>query len=120
MQPGSWYKERVEKLDLDLKALHKRKSVFAWLRLATIIGIIAFSYFLWPAGLVYVLIPDLLLLVAFFRSVYADLKNKRAIEHNNYLVAINEAELKALEHHYYHFADGNELMPKEHYYANDL
>jgi len=120
MQPETWYKERLLNLNDDLQILLKKKSRLAWLRFAAIISIAACWYFLNPVGLMYFLIPSLLLLVTFIRLVFADLKNKSAIEHNNYLVAINENELKALAHNYYHFADGNEFIPKEHFYANDL
>jgi DNA mismatch repair ATPase MutS len=60
------------------------------------------------------------LLVLFTRLVFADLSNKSLIEHNRYLLALNEDELKALSHNYYHFAEGTAYIPKEHYYANDL
>ena len=120
MQPEEYYKQQLDKLNLELKTLLKKKSTLAWLRFTAIIGIIASSYFLWPVGLMYVLIPGILLLIVFTRLVFADLKNRSAIEHNSHLIKINEDELKALTHNYYHFADGDEFMPKEHFYANDL
>jgi DNA mismatch repair ATPase MutS len=120
MNPETWYKERLLKLTNDRQILLKKKSRLAWLRFAAIISIAACWYFLNPMGLVYFLIPSFLLLVIFTRLVFTDLKNKSAIEHNNYLVTINEGELKALAHNYYHFEDGNEFIPKEHFYANDL
>ena len=120
MPPDIYYKQRLNDLTLELKILLKRKTTLAWLRFATIIAIISCWYFLYPSGLLYALIPSILLLILFTRLVFADLKNKSKIEHTNYLIAINEEELKALTHNYYHFADGNEFMPKEHFYANDL
>ncbi len=120
MQPGEYYKDRSHKLKGCLSDLLKKKSTLAWLRFTAIIGIIVCSYFLWPAGLIYVLIPDLLLLIVFTRLVFTDLKNRDSIEHNSHLIKINEDELKALAHNYYHFANGSEFIPKEHFYANDL
>ena len=120
MQPDIFYKEQLNKLNLELSTLLKRKASLAWLRFVAIIAIIACWYFLYPSGLLYALIPSVLLLIIFTRLVFTDLKNKSAIEHTNYLITINENELKALAHNYYHFKDGNEYIPKEHFYANDL
>jgi hypothetical protein len=120
MQPETWYKERLIILNHELEALLKKKSTLAWFRFAAITGILACSYFLWPLGLSYVIISGLLLLALFTRFVFADLKNKRAIEHQHRLIAINEDELKAQAHMYYHFTNGSEFIPKEHFYANDL
>ena len=120
MQPNIFYKEQLNKLNLELSTLLKRKASLAWLRFAAIIAIIACWYFLYPSGLLYALVPSILLLIIFTRLVFTDLKNKSAIEHTNYLITINEDELKALAHNYYHLKDGNEFIPKEHFYANDL
>jgi len=120
MPPGEFYKQRIEALQKDLSLLHKKKSNLAWLRFASISGIIAAWYFLIPFGLWYVLVPAFLLMILFTRLVFADIKNKSAIEHQKILVSINEDEIKALNHHYHHFADGREFIPKEHFYANDL
>ena len=120
MGPAEYYQQRLKSLDAESVLLHKKKSRLAWLRFAAIISIAACLYFLVPFGLWYILIPVFLLLALFTRLVFADLKNKAAIEHNRFLISINEDELKALEHTYYHFADGNEFTPKEHFYANDL
>ena len=120
MQPEEYYKQRLKKLGIEQDLLLKRKSTLAWLRFAAIIGIIACGYFLLPYGCFYILAPALLLLIGFTRLIFTDLRNKSAIEHNKRLIAINENEIKALEHSYYQFLDGHEFIPKEHAYANDL
>ncbi len=120
MQAKIFYTHNIEKLTLDLKILLKKKSTLALLRFTAVISIVICWYFLNPLGLVYLLIPVFLLLILFTRLVFADLKNKSAIEQNNNLVKINEDELKALAHQYFQFAEGNEFIPKEHFYANDL
>jgi DNA mismatch repair ATPase MutS len=120
MLPGEFYKQRLTALQIDLNLLHKKRSTLAWLRFGAITGIAAVWYFLIPYGLLYVIFPGLILLLLFTRLVFADLKNKSFIKHHKYLIAINEDELKALAHSYYHFADGSEYIPKEHFYANDL
>lgn len=120
MLPHEYYKQRLTSLTIDLNLLYKKKSTLAWLRFASVAGIIASLYFLIPLGLLYVIIPVVVLLFLFTRLIFADLKNKSAIEHHKYLICINEDELKALAHDYFHFSDGSEYLPKEHFYANDL
>lgn len=120
MQPAAYYTQRLESLGSDLNALLRRRVVFAWLRFAAIIALLILLYFLYPSGWLYITITCLLLLTFFTRLVFSDLKIRAAIEHTGFLITINENELKALQHSYYQFADGNEFLPKEHAYAGDL
>ncbi|MBL0202418.1 MAG: hypothetical protein IPP81_20355 [Chitinophagaceae bacterium] len=120
MRPGEYYNGRVIALQDDLKLLTKKRTMLAWLRFAVVAGIIACCYFLLPLGLLYCIIPGILLLFLFTRLIFADLNNKSLIEHTKKLLTVNENELKALSHNYYHFAEGREYIPKEHFYANDL
>ncbi|MFZ1451672.1 MAG: hypothetical protein WAT20_03175 [Ferruginibacter sp.] len=120
MEPGEFYKNSIISLQNDLKLLRKKRAILAWVRFAVVIGIAACCYFLIPVGLFYCVIPCILLVVIFTRLVFADLRNKSSIEHTTHLLAINEDELKALAHNYFHFDEGRAHIPKEHYYANDL
>jgi hypothetical protein len=120
MEPLQFYQQRLEDLKIELKKLQQRKSAFAWLRLGAIIAIVVGFYFLWSMGIMYVIIASVLLLFIFTRLIYADLKNQSDIEHTNYLIRINEDELKCLAGNYYDFESGSEHIPKEHPYANDL
>ena len=120
MDAKQFYQTRLGELRAYLKQLQQRKSSFAWLRLGAIIAIVAGFYFLWSLGIIYVIIASVLLLIIFVRLVNADLKNQSKIEHTNQLVRINENELKFLDGNYYDFPSGNEHIPKEHPYANDL
>jgi len=120
MQPETFYNNRLEDLKQDLTVLQKKKSMLAWLRFATVIALMMALYFLFPYGWLYVVPVCLLLSILFTRLVFEDLKNRSALEHTNFLIRINENELKALQHNYYQFSDGIEYMPKEHAYAADL
>ncbi len=104
----------------DLKKLQQKKSVFGWLRFGSIAAIIFAFYLLWQLGPWYVIVTSIALLTLFLRLLYADLKNKAAIDHANYLININNDELKFLDGNYYDFAPGNEHIPADHLYANDL
>ena len=119
MPPENFYKQNILDLQATLKNLLKKRNIFGWLRFAMVI-FIACTYFIFPLGLVVVTFTILLLLIVFTRLIYADLNNKIIIETTQNLININEDELKALAHNYYHFADGSEHIPKEHLYANDL
>lgn len=120
MGPDEYYNKRITALKNDLKLLNKKRKALAWFRFAVVAGIAACCYFLLPFGLLFCIVPGILLLVLFTRLVFADLSNKSLIEHTTYLHAANEDELKALSHNYYHFAEGRAYIPKEHFYANDL
>ncbi len=115
-----FYKNRIEGLQTELKKLQQKKSAFGWLRFGSIAAIIAAFYVLWSLGIWYVIIISFILLIVFIRLLYADLKNKAAINHTNYLIEINENELKFLAGNFYDFNDSNQYIPKEHLYANDL
>src|SRR5665647_1695747 len=120
MPPEIYYKQRIAGLQQKLQQLLQKQRLLGWLRFAVVVLMIAGIYFLWPQGWVYVTVTTLLLLIVFTRLLFTDLRNKTAIENTRHLMCINEDELKALAHNYYHFADGLEHLPKEHLYANDL
>ncbi len=120
MQAEIYYKERIATLQQQLQQLLSKKSLLGWLRFAVIILLIAAIYFFLPLGWIYVTASAVLLFIVFTRLLFTDLNNKTTIENTRYLITINEDELKALAHNYYHFADGQEHLPKEHLYANDL
>ncbi|MGC4102590.1 MutS-related protein [Ferruginibacter sp.] len=120
MQPDIFYKKRIETLEIQYQQLLQKKSLLGWLRFGAILAIGLAVYFLWPSGTGTVAVAVVALLVAFTRLVFMDLANKTAIKHTQHLKKINEAELKALAHDYYHFEDGHEYIPATHPYAGDL
>lgn len=120
MRPVDFYIGNIKALREDLTQLIKKRTRFAWLRFAAIAAIAGCFYYLLPLGILYCIVPVLLLLSLFIRLIFADLSNKSLIVHTQYQVKVNEDELKALSHEYYQFPDGSSYMPKEHAYANDL
>ena len=120
MLPANYYTERIAVLEQQLQQLLKKKSILGWLRFAVVALLIGAIYFLLSLGWMYVAIAASLLLIAFTRLLFTDLRNKSNIENTRHLIAINEDELKALAHNYFHFPIGIEHTPKEHLYANDL
>ena len=120
MEPFEFYQIRIDSLQQQLKKLQQKKSAFGWLRFGSIAGIIAAFYFLYSLGILYVIIVSVVLLIIFTRLLLADLKNKSAIAHTGYLLKINTDEIKILSGDYHGFPDGNEHIPEDHLYANDL
>ncbi len=120
MQPDQYYKERLQKLQQELKKLMQKKKSLGWLRFGTVAAILTGIYILWTLGWIYIVVTALLLAIIFLRLVFIDQENATAIEHAKHLIAINTDELKALEHNYYHFDAGTAFIPAAHLYANDL
>ena len=120
MLPDIYYKERLEKLKESLKALREKKSALGWVRFFMIVTIILSVYFLWPYGIGYVIAIAAILFIGFVKIVFIDIDNNAAIDHTNHLIKINEDESEALQHSYYHFAEGKQYIDNEHLYANDL
>lgn len=120
MEPANFYRQQILDLEIELRKLQQRKSYFGWLRFSSIAAIIAVFYFLWSAGIWYVIIVSIVLLIIFTRLLLADLKNKAAITHTAQLININKDELKFLAGDYYGFPDGSQHIPEGHLYANDL
>jgi len=120
MRPNNFYHTRIEWLKAEAKKLQQKKTAFGWLRFGSIAAIIVAFYVLWSLGVWYTIVASIVLLTIFIRLLYADLKNKAAIVHTNNLININIDELKFLDGDYYHFDSGNEYIPSDHLYANDL
>ena len=120
MTADIFYPQRNTQLQEEQKKLNNKKSLLAWLRLACIAAIIAAFYFLIPMGWSLTIAVAVILVFIFVQLIYKDLRNKAAIAHNKQLLQINEAEIKALQGAYYHFADGTQHTPKDHFYANDM
>jgi DNA mismatch repair ATPase MutS len=120
MPPELYYNQRLQQLQQQLILLLKRKSKLGWARLFAGICFIAGIYFLWSVSAGFMIATSLILLIVFVRLIFADNENKQAIQHTKHLIQINQDELNALQHNYYHFAEGNEFIQPEHPYANDL
>ena len=120
IQAKTFYQQRIITLQEQHQQLLQKKSILAWLRFGAVVAIFTALYFLLPVGIGYAVGTALLLVLVFVRLLFTDLENKAAIKNNRHLVKINEAELQALEHHYYSFDDGKQYLPAEHPYANDL
>ena len=120
MEPKEFYSSRIVQLTAQKKKLQQRKSVFAVLRLGSIIAVIAIFYFLWSINKFYAIAAAILTVAVFIKLIYRDLANRAAIKHLQQLLVINENELLALDGKYDHFEDGHIYTTQDHFYANDM
>ncbi len=120
MTAQEFYNHRLSTISAKQQQLNRKKNAYGFLRLALMAAMIASVYFLWPHGLLFVFAAIMVIGLVFTRVLYRDIANKESITHHTLLAGINEAELKALQHDYYHFANGQQFVPKDHYYANDM
>ncbi len=120
MEAKQFYENRIGTLKQEQKILQQRKSIFGILRLGSMLAIIAAFYFLWSLNKLFAIAPAIILIAVFIQLIYKDLANKAAIKHLQYLININEDELKALEGKYNKFEDGVQFTPHDHFYANDM
>jgi len=120
MEPKEFYSSRIGQLTAQKKKLQQRKSVFAVLRLGSIIVVVAIFYFLWSINKFYAIAASVTAATVFIRLIYKDLANRAAIKHLQQLITINENELLALQGKYEQFEDGTIYTPQDHFYANDM
>ena len=90
------------------------------MRFGSVAAIIVAFYFLWSLGMIIAFSVAVFLLIIFVRLVYQDLANKAATKQLGHLIAINEAEIRAMDGAYFQFADGAAYLPREHSYAADI
>lgn len=113
------YESQVVKLGSELKKLESRRSSFAWLRLGSIAAIILAFYLLWQAGIAFVILAAVILLIVFARLVYADIRNHEKIHFTKTLIRLYQDEIAALKGAF-PFDDGKDFIQKEHLYTSDL
>ncbi len=120
MEALAYYTERKKDLTAQLLKTKQYKSVFAALRLGSIVAVFLIFYFLWNTGKIYAVSAAFIMLIIFIRLVHKDLANSAAAAHLKRLIGINEDEINAVAGKYFQFDDGKIFTPHEHFYANDM
>ncbi len=120
MEPQEYYRQRLAAVAVEIGKLRQKKSVLGWLRLASIIILVAGIYLLINYGLGITIIFSIAILFIFSRLLLADLANNDVISHLERIKKVNEDELRYLAYDYLHFPGGENLSPPGHLYANDL
>lgn len=120
-EPLTFYEGRIRELNHERKLLLDRQRMLGWTRLLSFIFAFIALWQLWqPFGILAAFITFFLILGLFIYLVVQDLKNKEAIENNRLLTELNKTEINILKHSFINRADGAELKPDTHDYANDL
>ncbi|MEX0635630.1 MAG: hypothetical protein WD135_02600, partial [Ferruginibacter sp.] len=120
MTAASFYDNRLKALQQLQQQLLKKKNMLALVRFACIVAIGLTAWLLWPLGWYYATGLIIVLLFVFVRVVYIDMANRWKIKNTLTLIQLNENEVKALQHDFKSFNNGNEYTPKDHFYANDM
>ncbi len=119
-QPLEFYHKQLASHQANLKKMQQRKSVFGWLRLGSVLTIIAVFYLLFQLGWMYYVPVTIVLCIIFVRLIHADLDNRDKIIFTKRLIAIQEDELKSQDFNYKHFYNGQLEQPINHFYADDM
>ena len=120
INPSDIYQQKLHVLNKKITILERRKSVFGWLRFATLVAALLAVWKLWTLGIL-IALPIFFLLTGLFLFILSkDLSNNSAIRNLERLQKINESEIKILTHHFTHLPDGINYKPETHEYANDL
>jgi DNA mismatch repair ATPase MutS len=120
MTASEFYTYRVEKINIEIKKLQSKKSLFGILRFGSILGIIATLYFLWNFNKNITFVVVVCIVIVFIKLIHADLTNKASIKHLQHLLKINSNELLALSGNINSFDGGEKYTPHTHEYANDM
>ncbi|MEQ1554058.1 MAG: hypothetical protein ABL929_07765 [Ferruginibacter sp.] len=120
MQAIEFYENNIEELDLKIKKLLAKKSVFGLLRFGNVLLIIFVFYYLWHINIILAIAIAVLLSIVFIQLIYKDLTNKAAIKHLQHVQKINENEILAVEGINSQFENGFKFTPNNHFYANDM
>ncbi|MGZ5190289.1 MAG: MutS-related protein [Flavisolibacter sp.] len=118
--PATVYQETISKHQQQLELLLRKRRTLGWLRfvvfILTIIGGWQLFVYAGPPALIFIIAGIAVLLYL----VYKDADNNQSITNTKTLIAINQDELKVLDHNFYYRYDGHEHAPGDHDYANDL
>ena len=120
MNATEFYAKRIEEINIDLKKLQSKKSIFGVLRFGSIVGILGIFYFLWNVHKNFTIALAVFIIIVFIKLIHADLANKATIKHLQHLLKINTTELLALSGNFSVFENGEKYKPHTHEYANDM
>ena len=119
LNPGTFYKERKDKLSKLLVQVKRQLWVSSMIRLTVfILAILGIYLFYDNSNYILLIILFAAILFLFLVSRHSDLnykKNKLLA-----LISINETELQVLDRKFYQLPDGNEFIDRGHFYSQDI
>jgi len=118
--PAETYRHQLNTLEARLQEAKRKKERISWTRLAVIIATALRGYQLWTQNIPLAFFAAAVGIAIFLLLVVLAGRNHDIIVQLNNLVAINQEELKVLDHQYTQLPDGIHFKPADHAYANDL
>jgi len=117
-KPADFYREKLEMAKLELSRLTHRLKWFGWYRFAAFAGmllpVVVLGFEWWSIGV------SLVSLVLFFILVKANVLLEKKKRRAAIIQQLAENELLALKHSFLHFANGQEFLDVDHFFAYDL
>lgn len=120
LQPIEFYQSRITELSSIHLSLKKRHSATGWARLIVFLLAIVTIVYLWPYGLAYAGLSLIPFIAIFLILVTYSLRIEEQLRNTGYLVNINRNELRALNHDYRHFYNGDAFIDHTNAVQNDL
>jgi hypothetical protein len=114
------YKTRAAIFKSEADALRLKYDRYSWVRLAVFLGGLGLVALLFTAHWAIGAVAAVVFLGGFYRLMQWHLAIQAAANHAERLVAINEAENRALAHDFTGFPDGDRFLRHDHPYALDL
>lgn len=118
--PLEWYKLEINRLEIERKLYRQRRTKLAWFRFFSLIAALAIPIYLFSFSVFPAILAFVILLAVFLYFVLQDIKNNERIANTEQLLAINEREVKVLQHDFFHLPSGEQHLGPQHDYAHDL
>lgn len=115
----SFYQQRIEELDVDLRKYTQLSRMWVVVRLSFFVMLCAHAYFSFPYSL-YAGIALIGMIVLFLFFVRKSIENKERLNFVKRLIQLNENEIKAAQFDYSAFGDGEAYKESNHPYSYDM
>ncbi len=115
----TFYKKRLEELAVESKKYTQRARIWVAVRLLSFLSIGILAYFTYPYG-GYSALGILGTVILFLIFVRKSAENTDQLNYVKALIRINENEIKASQHDFSSFDDGEEYMNPQHPFSYDM
>src|SRR5690554_1624344 len=115
----AFYTEQLNSLSKELKKYTQRARIWVFIRLVTFIIIGLLGYFTYPYG-GYSVLGIIVAVVLFLIFVRKSAENTDQLNYVKALIRINEDEIKASQHDFSNFDDGEEYINPNHSFSYDM
>ncbi|HEU4903614.1 MAG TPA: hypothetical protein VFT06_12500, partial [Flavisolibacter sp.] len=118
--PETRYRKQLDAFHTLLDGLEQKRKRIAWARFATFVATIIVAYKIFSVYGIPGLLPTVVGIGVLLYLVSRDVLNNEEIRNTKTLIRLNEEEIRVLKHQYTDREKGDQFLPAEHAYANDL